>query len=244
VVEPAILFSGVCLYSVLRLLTPFNWQKQGASRIILISLDMVVGVSLLTLTGGLYSPYLLYTLCGVLVAALVMDARTTGAIALVSGIYVISSHALNPFFNIQLSNIEVAYSTIYLISVFLTPVLPFMTNLNLRKRMQTETILEERQRLSREIHDGSVQTLTALRWQIQLLNRNLARQGLKLGEATHLEELIEKYRQDAVMTLELLRENNQKGDIVTKLEESLKLLEPGIHTEFSLKGDKIKLNPR
>jgi len=76
---------------------------------------------------------------------------------------------------------------------------------------QYEDIIQERQRLSREIHDGVAQTLSALRWQAQLLTRRLRAMGIELEEIKQLEVLTEKARMDTRESIELLRSYTDSG---------------------------------
>jgi signal transduction histidine kinase len=231
---PVILFTVVAIYTLFKVLHTYRWQQGGTISFSLVSIDIALCIFLFMSTGGLYSPYLLYTLAPVLTAALFLDEKVTFSIAVSSAAYVILGHIFNPFLATPFSLVELSYLLIYTIAVFLTATLPYLTNINLRQRLQSRDILQERQRLSREIHDGTVQSLSAIRWQIQLLQRSLLDKGLDLGEARQLEVLTQKAYQDARDSLELLRNYNVPNSFLPQLKDNLKQLNQENNIEVHL----------
>jgi len=208
---PLYLIVAVGIYTLLKTLRPLRWQQKSSFTFILLSLDILVCFFLVLTTGGLYSPFLLYSLAPVLTAALLLDRGVTFGITALSGAYVIGAHLFNPFFPTQLFLPELSYFLAYIIAVSLAAALPYLINVNLRQRLQYEDIIQERQRMSREIHDGIAQTLSALRWQAQLLTRRLRAMGIELEEIKQLEVLTEKARLDTRESIELLRSYTDSG---------------------------------
>lgn len=232
------LVTGVGIYTLVKALHPLRWHQAGILGYSLLGADIAVCIFLVMVTGGLYSPFLLYTLAPVLTAALLLDGKVTFSIAGLSVTYVVGSHLLNPFFAAKLSLPELSYFLVYMIAVCLTAALPYLVNVNLRQRLQSQDILRERQRLSREIHDGTAQTLSALRWQAQLLRRRLAEKGIDLDEARQLEALAEKAHHDTRESMELLRPSQVKdtgnGNFVPYLKDYLKHLSQDTDIDFRL----------
>jgi len=228
------LLTGVGLYSLVKTLPPLRWHQAGIAGYSLLGTDIAVCIFLVVVTGGLYSPFLLYTLAPVLTAALLLDGKVTFSIAGLSATYVVGSHLLNPFFAARLSLPELSYFSVYMIAVSLAAVLPYLINVNLRQRLQSEDILRERQRLSHQIHDGTVQTLCALRWQAQLLRRCLAEKGIELDEARQLEALAEKAHHDTRQSMELLRNHTGNSSFLPYLKDYLKDLSENTDINFCL----------
>jgi signal transduction histidine kinase len=146
--------------------------------------------------------------------------------------YVIISHLFNPFYATYLSWGELSYFLLYLIAVCLTAALPYLTNVNLRQRQQAQDILRERRRLAREIHDSVAQTLSALRWQAQLLHHRFAEKGMNLDEVTQLEQLAEQAHQDVRQSLELLHYTD--GNFLQHLKKHLECLKGDADIDFQL----------
>ncbi|MFC1864617.1 sensor histidine kinase [Chloroflexota bacterium] len=119
-----------------------------------------------------------------------------------------------------------------MIALCLTAALPYLINVNLRQRLESEDILRERQRLSREIHDGTVQTTSALHWQAQLVYRRLAEMGIDLGEVTELARLAAKAYQDSRESMELLRNYTGDGSFLPHIRDYIEHLKQDNNIEF------------
>ena len=241
VIPPLILVTGAGIYTLLKILRPFPCHEKGVIIFGILGADLAVCIFLVISTGGLYSPFLLYTLAPVLTAALLLDRGITFGITALSGAYVIGAHLANPFFTTQLSLPELSYFLVYIIAASLAAALPYLINVNLRQRLQSEDILRERQRLSREIHDGTAQTLSALCWQAQLLHRRLMAMGIELDEVKQLEVLAEKARQDTRESLELLRSYTGDGSFLPHLKAYLKQLSQESNLAFRLDAENGEL---
>ena len=234
IIPPLSLAIGVGIYTVVKILHPLRWHQAGILGYSLLGADIAVCIFLVMVTGGLYSPFLLYTLAPVLTAALLLDGKVTLSIAGLSVTYVVGSHLVNPFFAANLSLPELSYFLIYMIAICLTAILPYLINVNLRQRLQSQDVLRERQRLSREIHDGTAQTMSALRWQVQLLRRHLAEKGIDLDEVRQLEALAQKAHHDTRESLELLRNYTGNGSFLPYLKDYLKHLSADSDFDFHL----------
>ena len=242
-VSPVALITGIGIYTLVKVLHPPKWNQPRKLGHSLLAIDIAVCFTLLMLTGGVLSPYLLYTLTPVLTAALLLDAKVTAAIAVLSVAYVNISHFANPFVATSLSLAKLSYITIYSIAVGLIATLPYLTNVNFRQRLQAEDIIRERQRLSREIHDGSAQTLSALRWQVQLLNRRLTKLGVDLVEVDQLERLIDKANRETRDSIELLRSYTGGSSLMPYCRQYLHGLngETDIRFRVDIDTDEVKL---
>ena len=234
VLPPHILVTCVGIYSLFKALQPLRWYQGGILSLSALGIDIAICIFLVMSTGGLYSPFLLYTLAPVLIAAISLDNKVTFGIAGLSVAYVIGIQLYNPFFPTQFSFSELGYFLVYLAAICLASVLPYLTNINLRQRLQAQDILQERQRLSREIHDGIAQTLCGLRWQVQLLHQRLTEMGIDLDEVKELEKLTERAHQDTRESLELLHNYNSDGDFYSHLKEYVEHLKQDTKIDFQL----------
>jgi len=234
VIPPLFLVAGAGIYSLLKILRPFPGHEKGVVTLGVLGADLAVCLFLVLSTGGLYSPFLLYTLAPVLTAALLLDRGTTFIITALSAAYVVGAQLANPFFPTQLSLPELSHFLVYVIAASLTGSLPYLTNVNFRQRLQSETVLRERQRLSREIHDGAAQTISALRWQIELVHRRLMQMGVNLDEVSKLVELATKAHQDTRECLELLRDYTGDGSFLPHLKTYLQHLNQNTGIAFGL----------
>ena len=243
IISPVALVIGVGIYTAAKIIHPLRWQQASILGYGLLGIDIAICIFLVMSTGGFYSPFLLYTLTPVLTAALLLDSKVTFGIAGLSVAYMVGSHAVNPFFTTQLSLPELSYLLVYMIAVVLTTTLPYLTNVNLRQRLQYQDMLRERQRLSREIHDGTAQTLSALRWQAQIVHRRLEEKGIHMNEVGELVRLTEKAYQNSRESLELLRNYIGNGNLLPHLKDYLKHLsqDSGIDFRLDMAADGLHL---
>ena len=131
-----------------------------------LALDLALAIALLLLTGGLNSPFLIYSLSPILTAALLMDVQSSIGAAGVSalslaGAYVGGSLGLGGFPSILTQNylaLALLYSAVCLLSAYL----PFLANLNWSSHLQLLAQESERQHLREEVHDNVAQTLAFL----------------------------------------------------------------------------------
>ena len=209
-------------------------------------LDILACIGLVFITGGISSPFLLYTLSPILTVSLSFKSSLTIVVATASVAYVIISHLVNPFSPTELHLVQLSYFTVYIIAVTLAATLPYMINVNLRQRLHSESIINERQRISRELHDGVVQTLTMLRWRIQIFQRRLLSYPAELQEVKQLEKLVEKAQYDAREALEVMHYTSYNSRFLPNLREALESLrlENQINVKISSEFKDIALNSK
>lgn len=233
-ISPVVLATGVGIYTLARALYPLHGQRSSISYGVLTG-DLMICAFLVASTGGFYSPFLLYSLAPVVTAALLSNSKVTFAVAGLSAAYVLGSHLGNLFPLAQLSFLELShFFLVYLMAICLAAVLPYLTNINLRQRLQTDDILRERQRLSREIHDGTVQTISVMCWQVELLSRRLAQIGVGLDEARQLAKLAERAQRDARESLEFLRTYTGDDSHLAYLKDCLRHLKRDTNINYRL----------
>ena len=157
----------VGLYNVYRILWRFDPAKPvNLVRWLSLGVDLCLSVVLIIVSGGLDSPFLIYSLSPILTASLLMNLKTAVTVAAVSALSVSGVHAAAglgisdlPW---VLSGNYLVLSLLYWAVCFLIVNLPFLANLNWQRRVRSESLAMERQRLRREVHDSVAQTLAFL----------------------------------------------------------------------------------
>ena len=163
----ALQISVVGVYNVVRITLRFRPADHGGlTNGLVLGSDLFVSIALVLITKGLDSAFLVYSLAPILTASLLMDARSAISAAAVlglsiSGAYVLSGIGVGAFEWILDGNYLV-FSLLYLAVCLLIAYLPFLSNLNWQARVRNESVVAERRRLHREVHDNVAQTLAFL----------------------------------------------------------------------------------
>jgi signal transduction histidine kinase len=221
-------------YTLVRALWPIHRYKSNKASYVMFGTDIVLCVLLLILTGGLHSPFLIYTLVPVATASLLLPGRATLGIASLTATYVIASQIWNPFLPAGFSSVQWERLLFYAVGLGLVSILPYLANTDLRQHLESEGMLSERKRLSHQIHDGVAQTVSTLRWQVQLiLLHYLKGDIIDPGEVRQLESLVEELHQNVRANLSLMRDHTADDDeLLSRLGDYRE--SPGDNFDFSL----------
>ncbi len=158
-----IILGTLGIYSVLRVFSPLRWREQSTMTYLILVGDFILCLSLVVYTNGLNSPYLLYSLTTIMTAALLFQERIALALAAIASIVLSVTH-------IALSQLDdrwvwimqghnLTLLIVYTLFSFVGAMVPYRINLNIRRRIEREAIIEERRRIARELHDGIAQSL-------------------------------------------------------------------------------------
>jgi signal transduction histidine kinase len=219
-VPPVALVSGAGVYTVASILPVLLRLKVGNSlSYARLGIDVVVSAFPVAVTGGFHSPFLAFALTPMLASSLFLHRRMTIAVVLVSVAIVFGSQAAIPAYGYQMTLREIRDVSFYLIAAALTTFLPYLINARVKQQWRYEDIIEERQRLSHELHDGPVQAVTALRWQVQSLRQRLQSMGIDLDELREVERLAEIGQQETRDSLEILRNSTGDGRFIQRLHD-------------------------
>ena len=221
-VSPIILGFSIGLYITARSVYALRYRKREKHARIIMGTDLAVCFVLVFLTGGIYSPYILCSLVPVINAGLLFRGRVTLMVTGISVFYMVVVHAWNPFLTLPLSGAVVSSLLFYVSILFFVAILPYLTNINLRKQMESYSIRAERKRLSHEFHDGIAQMMVALRWQVSALSHRLAKMNIDLEETRELTRSTSLVHSDTREFLRFLRE----GDDTTRSEPRYEPLRP------------------
>jgi signal transduction histidine kinase len=168
-----VLLSLAIAYSILRISFPLYSYRNNFVTYGIVTVDVVVCCFLPFVSGGIHSPFILFPLTAILSVALFFKQSVTNIVAAFVAISLITSEVVSwrllssqQYLPVQ---IYVALLAMYSIIGFLIGWLPFIANLNLSANIKKKTIVEERSRLSRELHDSLAQRLSSLILKLDVL---------------------------------------------------------------------------
>lgn len=167
---------AVGFYTILRIIRPLS-QRNGIAAYLGFGIDLALALSLPIFTGGLYSPFLLYSLSPILTSAVLFRRRTTMILACLP----VLSAAAGYIVTITTSAVAVknqllfslGFLGIYGAISFLLSWLCYVVK-NSYEETKKRAVHDERKRLSRDIHDGMAQTVGIISWKLDLLQKKVA----------------------------------------------------------------------
>ncbi len=161
-----IILGTLGIYSILRVFSPLRWQARGTMTYLILSGDFILCILLVIYTNGLNSIFLLYSLTPIMTAALLFEEKVALSLAATASLSLSLTHLFLSQFTARFTWIMQGYNLtlliVYTLFSFVVATVPYRINLNIRRRIEREAILEERRRIAREIHDGVAQSLSYL----------------------------------------------------------------------------------
>ena len=176
-----ILLSTFGVYTILRAVSPLRWRERGTMTYLILFGDFVLCIFLVIYTNGLNSPFLLYSLTPIMTAALLFEEKVALSLAATASIALSVAHLILSQVMEQFTWIMQGYNLtlliVYTLFSFVTALVPYRINLNIRRRIEREAIIEERRRIARELHDGLAQSLGYLNLKTKLVSDALSAQN-------------------------------------------------------------------
>lgn len=206
-----LLFGVVTAFTLFKTLRSFRPYSKKFFTYADFTLDLALSTSLPLFTGGLHSPFLLYCLCPILSSALFFPRKLTLSILAVPlASLVIGQLMLRPTSQIAISyplELAIALLSAVIVAAILIAWLPYMMNINTSQAIKRQAVMNERKRLSHEMHDGVAQSLQILRWKIDLLQQMLAtgRASQALPQVSEIRGMVEGVQQELRATIDELR---------------------------------------
>ena len=173
-----IIIGCVGLYTLVKVFSRFHWNRDNLTTYVILGGDVAVCIALLLFTRGLDSGFLVYALVPITTAALLFEQRITLIIASAISITVVIAHVALSLINSSVIGFEwimdgnyLPLLIVYVGFCFLVATITYRTNLNIRRRIEFNAVMEERKRMRRELHDDVAQTLSSLNLMAQMLNK-------------------------------------------------------------------------
>ena len=169
------------IYSLLRVFYPLRWREKSPMTYLILAGDFLLCILLVIYTNGLNSSFLLYSLCPIMTAALLFEERVALSLAASASVILSITHlALSQFserFTWIMQGHNLTLLIVYTLFSFVAAIVPYRTNLNIRRRIEREAIIEERRRMAREIHDGVAQSLGYLNLKTKQVSDSVSSQN-------------------------------------------------------------------
>ncbi|MBI4180312.1 MAG: sensor histidine kinase [Chloroflexi bacterium] len=169
------------VYSILRVFSPLRWREKSTITYLILIGDFLLCILLVIYTNGLSSPFLLYSLTPIMTAALLFEEKVALTLAATASIFLSVTHLVLSQVSTQFTWIMQGYNLtlliVYTLFCFVAATVPYRINMNIRRRIEREAIIEERRRIARELHDGVAQSLSYLNLKTKLLSDSVAAQN-------------------------------------------------------------------
>ena len=218
-----IILSTLGVYSLLRVFSPLRWRERGIMTYFILAGDFLLSILLVIYTGGLNSIFLLYSLVPIMTAALFFEEVVALSLAATASIVLsVTQVALSQSpnkFAWFLQGYNLTLLIIYTLFSFVCAMVPYRINLNIRRRIEKEAIIEERRRMAREIHDGVAQSLSYLNMKTKLLSDSISSQNTiqALGELADIRKVVKDSYDDIRESIDQLSTEIKNVPIVPAL---------------------------
>ncbi len=190
------------VYTILKVFSPLRWRERSLITYLILIGDFLLCILLVIYTNGLNSPFLLYSLAPIMTAALLFEERVALSLAAIASLSLSITHLTLSQFSERFTWIMQGHNLtmliIYTLFSFVAATVPYRTNLNIRRRIEREAIIEERRRIAREIHDGVAQSLSYLNLKTKQVSDSVSSQNTvkALTELSEIREVVQDTYED------------------------------------------------
>ena len=158
-----IILGTLGVYSLLRVFSPLRWREKSTITYLILAGDFLLCILLVIATSGLNSAFLLYSLAPIMTAALLFEEKIALGLAALASLALSLTHVAGSTFTQGIApilpGVNLTLLIVYSLFCFVSASVPYRINLNIRRRIEREAIIDERRRIARELHDGVAQSL-------------------------------------------------------------------------------------
>jgi len=218
-----IILGTLGIYTILKVFSPLHWRERSTITYLILIGDFLLCILLVIYTNGLNSSFLLYSLTPIMTAALLFEEKISLALAATASIALSITHiALSQFTDMFASIMQghnLTLLIVYTLFCFVVATVPYRINLNIRRRIERDAIIEERRRIAREIHDGVAQSLSYLNMKTKKVSDLLSSQNTMqaLTELNEIREVVQDTYEDIRESIDQLSTEIRTVPIVTAL---------------------------
>jgi signal transduction histidine kinase len=250
-VQLYIILGTLGVYTALKVFSPLRWQARGAMTYLILSGDFLLCILLVIYTNGLNSIFLLYSLTPIMTAALLFEERIALALAATASLSLSLTHLFLSQFTERFTWIMQGYNLtmliVYTLFSFVVATVPYRINLNIRRRIEREAIIEERRRIAREIHDGVAQSLSYLNLKTKSVSDLLTSKDnvQALTELNEIREVVQDTYEDIRESIDQLSTEIKSVSILASLGYYVREFSSnnGIPVQFEISKPFAQLSP-
>ena len=250
-VQLYIILSTLGVYTILRVFSPLRWQARGTMTYLILIGDFLLCILLVIYTNGLNSIFLLYSLAPIMTAALLFEEKVSLSLAATASLSLSITHLAFSQFTERFTWIMQGYNLtlliVYTLFCFVVAMVPYRINLNIRRRIEREAIIEERRRIAREIHDGVAQSLSYLNLKTRAASDSVSSQNTvqALTELNEIREVVQDTYEDIRESIDQLSTEIRSVPIMTALGNYVREFgtNSAIRVQFNVAKPFTKLSP-
>ena len=197
-----IILATLGVYTALRVFSPLQWRERSLMTYLILIGDFLLCMLLVIYTNGLNSSFLLYSLTPIMTAALLFEEKIALSLAATATLILSIAHlALSQFserFTWIMQGYNLTLLIVYTLFCFVAALVPYRINLNIRRRIERDAIIEERRRIAREIHDGVAQSLGYLNLKTKQVSDSVSSQNTvkALTELSDIRKVVQDTYED------------------------------------------------
>jgi len=246
-----IILGTLGVYTALKVFSPLRWQARGTMTYLILSGDFILCILLVIYTNGLNSVFLLYSLTPIMTAALLFEEKISLALAATATLALSLTHLFLSQFTERFTWILQGYNLtlliVYTLFSFVVATVPYRINLNIRRRIEREAIIEERRRIAREIHDGIAQSLSYLNLKTKSVSDLLTSKDTvqALTELNDIRQVVQDTYEDIRESIDQLSTEIRSVSVLSALGNYVNEFSNnnGIPVEFNVSKPFMQLSP-
>ncbi len=245
------IFSTLGIYTILKVFSPLRWQARGTMTYLILSGDFLLCILLVIYTNGLNSSFLLYSLTPIMTAALLFEEKLALGLASTASIVLSLTHVFLAQFTSRFAWIMQGYNLtlliVYTLFSLVVATVPYRINLNIRRRIERDAIIEERRRIAREIHDGVAQSLSYLNLKTKSVSDLLTSKDTvqAIAELTEIRDVVQDTYEDIRESIDQLSTEIKSVSILAALGSYVREFSSnnGIPVKFEIAKPFARLSP-